>query len=74
MKTISSLRRRIARFAALLRTALTGHPVELLILLHATAALCALVYNLHHAWMYPVAYAPFATVAALCLSFYRTGG
>ena len=74
MKTISSLRRRIARFAALLRTALTGHPVELLILLHATAALCALVYNLHHAWMHPVAYAPFATVAALCLSFYRTGG
>ena len=71
MKTISSLRRRIARFAALLRTALTGHPVELLILLHATAALCALVYNLHHAWMHPAGYVPFAVIAALSLSFYR---
>lgn len=70
MKT-SFLRRRFARFAALLRTALTGHPVELLILLHATAAACASVYNLHHAWMHPAVYAPFAVIAALSLSFYR---
>ena len=70
MKT-SSLRRRFARFAALLRTALTGHPVELLILLHATAAACASVYNLHHDWMHPAVYAPFAVIAALSLSFYR---
>ena len=71
MKTTSSLRRRFARFAALLRTALTGHPVELLILLHATAAVCASVYHLHHIWMHPAAYAPFAVIAALSLSFYR---
>ena len=70
MKT-SFLRRRFARFAELLRTALTGHPVELLILLHATAAACASVYLLHHAWMLPAVYAPFAVIAALSLSFYR---
>ena len=70
MKT-SFLRRRFARFAELLRTALTGHPVELLILLHATAAACASVYNLHHTWMHPAVYAPFAVIAALSLSFYR---
>ena len=71
MKTTSSLRRRFARFAALLCTALTGHLVELIILLHATAAACASVYNLHHAWMHPAVYAPFAVIAALSLSFYR---
>ena len=67
----SFLRRRFARFAELLRTALTGHPVELLILLHATASACASVYHLHHAWMHPAVYAPFAVIAALSLSFYR---
>ena len=72
MKT-SFLRRRFARFAALLRTALTGHPVELLILLHASAAACVAAYPQSHAWMLPALYAPFAAVAALCLSFHRTG-
>ena len=70
MKT-SSLRQRFSRFSALLRTALTAHPVELLILLHATAAACASVFHVSHVWMHPAAYAPFAVVAALSLSFHR---
>ena len=68
---ISSLRQRFSRFSALLRTALTAHPVELLILLHATAAACASVFHVSHVWMHPAAYAPFAVVAALSLSFHR---
>ena len=73
MKTTTNFRLRFSRFAALLRTALIGHPVELLILLHAAAAACVAAYPQSHAWMLPAPYAPFAAVAALCLSFHRTG-
>lgn len=74
MKTTSTFRQRFSRFAGLLRTALIGHPVELLILLHAAAAACVAAYPQSHAWMLPAPYAPFAVMAALCLSFHRTGG
>lgn len=72
MKTTSNFRQRFSRFAALLRTALIGHPVELLILLHAAAAACVAAYPQSHAWMLPAPYAPFAAVASLCISFHRT--
>ena len=47
---------------------LTSHPVELLVLLHATVS--AMVQSTTW-WQMPAYYAAFATVAALCLSFYR---
>lgn len=47
---------------------LASHPVELLVLLHATVS--AMVQSTTW-WQMPAYYAAFATVAALCLSFYR---
>ena len=47
---------------------LSSHPVELLVLLHATVS--AMVQSTTW-WQMPAYYAAFATVAALCLSFYR---
>lgn len=47
---------------------LASHPVELLVLLHATVS--AMVQRTTW-WQMPAYYAAFATVAALCLSFYR---
>lgn len=48
--------------------ALTAHPVELAVLLHATAAAIAQGIGL---WQLPASYAAFAVVAALCLSQWR---
>lgn len=46
-----------------------SHPVELLVLLHATIS----TFDFHHFWWQLTAYyASFATVAALCLSFHRS--
>ena len=45
--------------------ALTVHPVELIVLMHATAA-CIIQES--HLWLQPAYYAAFAAVAALCLS------
>lgn len=47
---------------------LASHPVELLVLLHATVS--AMVQSTTW-WQMPAYYAAFATVAALCLSFSR---
>lgn len=48
---------------------ITSHPVELLVLLHATVA--AMLKGSPW-WQMPAYYASFATVAALCLSFHRS--
>ncbi len=48
---------------------IASHPVELLVLLHATAAAMLRGDQL---WQYPAWYASFAAVAALCLSFHRS--
>ena len=45
-----------------------SHPVELLVLLHATVS--AMVHSTPW-WQMPAYYASFATVVALCLSFHR---
>ena len=45
-----------------------SHPVELLVLLHATVSV---IVQGNSWWQMPAYYAAFATVAALCLSFHR---
>lgn len=50
-------------------TGLKSHPVELIVLLHATVAVSV---NHQEWWLRPAAYAGFAVVAALCLSFHQS--
>ena len=60
---------KIASRMAQLWQRVTSHPVELIVLLHATVA--AMV-NGSSWWQQPANYAAFAVTAAFCLSFYRT--
>lgn len=68
MKTKKKFAERAATLVARLWQGLASHPVELLVLLHATVS--AMVHGTTW-WQLPAYYASFATVAALCLSFYR---
>ncbi|MBO7576316.1 MAG: hypothetical protein J6T03_02490, partial [Bacteroidales bacterium] len=61
----------LTRIADLMRTALTIHPVELLVLIHATAAAIGSEFDWSGGWIHAAVYAPIATVAALCLAYHR---
>ena len=61
----------LTRIADLMRTALTIHPVELLVLIHATTAAIGSEFDCSGGWIHAAVYAPIATVAALCLAYHR---
>lgn len=70
MKTRKPFMSRLATGLARLWAAIKSHPVELLILLHATVSA---IVNDASWWQSSVPYAAIATVAAFCISRFRNG-
>ncbi len=68
-KTRKKLSACVATMAVRTWLGLKSHPVELLVLLHATVSV---ILNGNPWWQAPAYYASFATVAALSLSFFRS--
>ncbi len=60
---------RVAAWVMRMWKGFTSHPVELIVLLHATVST---ILKGTPWWQMPAYYASFATVAALCLSFHRS--